>query len=65
MQLRFLRVRVDSRGDDHLQKLVVVRHAGLDLLPQLGVETEERDFLHLAASLAALGKSLRFTNLQR
>ena len=47
----------------HLEELVVVGDPRVNLLSQLRVKTEERDFLELTIRSTALSQGLRLTNL--
>ena len=47
LQLFLLCVGVDSCGDNHLKQFAIVSHSRVNLLPELGVEAEEGDFLDL------------------
>ena len=61
--MRYLCVGVYAGSDDHLEQLEVVDNHWIDLLCQLGVETEERDLLHFTACPTAICQGLRLANL--
>ena len=58
LQLCLLCVGVDSCSDDHLKQFAIVSHSCVDLLPKLGVETEEGDFLDLTSGATLICQGL-------